>query len=566
MYCDLISKTLEDESKGEFPIDGSRRIEFKMPCKDGGEVWAEADASFLRDNDGNPIGIMGLTRDISERKEYESALMKEEERYRDLFNSAGDAIMIAKVTKEGPKFITCNKKAEEMFKVQPGGFIDLDPIVFSPPIQPDGTDSITVISNNVAKAMKGRTVTTQWIHRRSDGTDFPCEVTLSRIDLEEQPVIQAIVRDITKRKKAENELRKNEEWYRTLIEISPDPILIYDLSGNIQFANDQAKEMYGVDTIEEFLSEVKNIGDLMSGVDRKNAFKNFKVTLSEGRSERNKYIIKVKDGSKYLIEVNSSVLSDPNGKPISFISIIRDITEQNKTRELIELERNRAEFYMDLLSHDIGNLHQGLLAWTTILKARSNNESERIRGLEKLEELEKRSIKLVRNVLLLSRLKDMGADLSPINLLPLIKKTVKDIKSLFGDREMDITISSDLKRAEVMAESILEEVFFNLLHNGIKFQYEDPVMIEIDVSENKDPEGDSLFVSFADHGIGVSDEKKDKLFDRHIKGSDYGYSGIGLSLVKELVSRYGGRLEVEDRVPGDYSKGAKFVIHFPFIK
>lgn len=672
----MISKTVEEESKGEFPIDGSRRIEFKMPCKDGGEVWAETVASFLRDDEGNPVGIMGITRDISERKHDEERMnilttlidsapaaitvhdlngnflytnrknlelhdLTMEEfmeknlseidlpeskeliaQRMDLIQKEGEASfevehyrkdgsilplnIMAKLSDWGEKKVLLSigtdiseskraeeelKKSEERYRIlvenanetilvaQDGMIKFINPVgskltgstveemmarPFLDFIHPEDKQ---MVAERYLRRLQGDTSIPRYPFRllSNDGSVSWVEIEAVMIDWGGKPATLNFLSNITERKRAEDELRKSEEWYRTLLELSPDPILIYDLSGNIIKASGQAKKMYGVETMEEFLHEVRNIGDILDEKDKIKAFDNFKRTLAEGRSEGNIYTIQVKNGSKYKIEVNSSVLYNTRVEPISFISIIRDITEQNKAREQIEFERNRAEFYLDLLSHDIGNLHQGLLAWTAILKARSSDENERTRGLAKLEELEKRSIKLVRNVLLLSRLKDMGADLSPINLLPLIKKTVKDIRSLFGDREMDITISSDLERAEVMGESVLEEVFFNLLHNGIKFQYEDPVMIEIDITEVKGPEEDSLIVSFADHGIGVADEKKDHLFDRHIKGSDYGYSGIGLSLVKELVSRYGGRLEVDDRVPGDYSKGAKFVIHFPLI-
>ena len=913
---------ISDEARGEFPRDGFRRTEFIMNRKDGGKIWVEAIGSFLRDDEGNPVEIMGVTRDISHKKKFENELKESEAKYRHLFESAGDAIMITVRTPEGPRFIACNQKAGELFGTDKDGLLGADPTMLSPPKQPDGTDSYEIILKNMRKVIEGKTVHLEWVHRRVDGTDFPCEVTLSRINLGDEIAIQAIIRDITERKKAEDEakkiheeldfyfnssldllciadidgyfrrlnpewentlgydikelegrkfldfvhpddlqstidavsklrksesvlnfenryrcsdgsyrwiewrslpegnliyavarditerkedadrmrvltelldsapaaitvhnfdgnflytnrrnlelhgmdhgeflnkkleeidnpasrkliaqrmdqikrkgeasfevehlkkdgsviplsvvtkltkwgyndvllsigtditekkkaeealrqseeryrvlvenanetilvaqdnvikfinpigtsitgfpvdemigqpfiqfihpedkkkvaeshirrikgevipkynfrtvsrdgsihwmeidavkiewegrpatlnflsevtekkiaedeLKKSEEWYRALIEISPDPILIYDLNGNIKSANSQAKSMYGVETTEEFLSEVINIGDLLEGEDKEKAFRNFERTLKEGRSTATEYSIRIKDGSMILIEVASSVLCDTNGKPISFISIIRDITEQRKSRDLIEWERNRAEFYLDLLSHDIGNIHQGLQAWTAILKARSSQESERLRSIAKLEELGKRSIKLVKNVLLLSRLKDMGADLAPVNIIPLIKKTIKDIRSLFADREMEINISSSTKEAIVMSEPVIEEVFFNLLHNGVKFQYEDPIRIDISIHVEEDG---SVRVSFADHGIGVSDDKKGRLFDRHIKGSDYGYSGIGLSLVKELVMRYNGTLEVKDRIPGDYSKGAEFVIFFP---
>jgi len=72
-----------------------------------------------------------------------------------------------------------------------------------------------------------------------------------------------------------------------------------------------------------------------------------------------------------------------------------------------------------------------------------------------------------------------------------------------------------------------------------------------------------VVIEMSDHGMGIVDEQKARIFDRHIKGSSYTYSGIGLSLVKELVSRYKGLVQVSDRVEGDHRQGAKFTITLP---
>jgi PAS domain S-box-containing protein len=681
-----INEGMEEEKEGLFPEDVSRRIEFKMIRKDGNEVWAEAIASFLRDEEGNPIGILGVTRDIAEKKEYEEELRRSEAKYRHLFESAGDAIMITRITPQGPRFVACNKKAESMFGAEMGGLINADPMMLSPPEQPDGSNSQQSIMKNIGRVISGETVHLEWIHRKLDGTDFPCEVTLSGNVIDGERVIQGIVRDITDRRKAEEELKQSKERYRLLVENALETILVAQDS-KIKFINKAGGNLTGIPSGDmigrpfiEFIhpDDRKKVGDSYKKRIKGDFLPkySFRVLREDGSihwaeieavriewegspatlnfisdiTERKKAEEELKENEwKYrtlfetandaiflmkddrFIDCNSSTLkmfgcnsrdqiighspyefspeNQPNGRgsrevamekiegalnsgPQSFEwvhrrlggtefptevtlnkmelgdstliqAIVRDITEHKKSRDLIEWERNRAEFYLDLLSHDIGNIHQGLQAWTAILRARSNDETERTRSLRKIDELGKRSIKLVKNVLLLSRLKDMRSELSPIDLLPVLKKTIRDMRSLFMDREMEITVSTDVKSVSIKAETVIEEIFFNLLHNGIKFQYEDPVLIDICI-ERTSRNGRSFFeLSFADHGIGVSDDKKHNLFDRHVKGSDYGYSGIGLSLVKELVTRYDGYMEVRDRIPGDHTKGAVFIIYLP---
>jgi signal transduction histidine kinase len=85
------------------------------------------------------------------------------------------------------------------------------------------------------------------------------------------------------------------------------------------------------------------------------------------------------------------------------------------------------------------------------------------------------------------------------------------------------------------------------------------VKIDIDL-QNLD---DEIQLDICDHGIGIPDDQKDQVFDRFVKGSDYGYSGIGLSLVRELVNRYQGTIQVLDRIRGEPESGARFRITFP---
>jgi signal transduction histidine kinase len=265
-----------------------------------------------------------------------------------------------------------------------------------------------------------------------------------------------------------------------------------------------------------------------------------------------------RDG-RYM-HINASVrLVERRDGNVSMVCIIKDVTDLILSRQQIEKEKSRAEFYLDLLSHDIGNIHQGLQLWTTIARSRGSDDAARERALTRMEELEKRSIKLVKNVLLLSRLKDMKEEFSDQDLVPLIENAMNETKGLFAQKDIRMNFSHQVDSAVISAEPVIEEVFFNLIHNGLKFQYSDPALIDIELA--RDERG--ITVQISDHGLGISDEKKAHLFDRHIKGSDFGYSGIGLSLVKELITRYNGALEVRDRLEGDHRQGARFVIWFP---
>ncbi len=156
----------------------------------------------------------------------------------------------------------------------------------------------------------------------------------------------------------------------------------------------------------------------------------------------------------------------------------------------------------------------------------------------------------------------MKYEFKPLDLVPLIIRSIKEVRGLYENKEMNISFEPSSGKALVSTESVIEEVFFYLLHNAVKFQTKDPVIVDISLGGTP---GEVVIV-ISDHGDGIPDEQKAKIFDRHMKGQNCGYSGIGLSLVKELVTRYGGNIKVGDRIEGDPGQGASFKLTFPRAK
>jgi PAS domain S-box-containing protein len=137
------------------------------------------------------------------------SLMRDSEvRYRELFESTGDAIML--LDERG--FRECNQATLAMFGCRTKqDFLAKHPSEVSPPQQPDGADSRSAADARIAQAYRDGTARFEWVHRRCDGTDFDADVLLARVDLQERSILQAVVRDITERKRAEHALREAQE-------------------------------------------------------------------------------------------------------------------------------------------------------------------------------------------------------------------------------------------------------------------------------------------------------------------------------------------------------------------
>lgn len=194
----LKKKYLTPENLKDENFNPTITEEFEIYCKDGSTLPIEVKMRLLRNDNGKATKIIGVSRDISERKGAEL-------RYKRLFQTSRDAIM----TLEPPhwRFSSGNPTAIEMFGAEnEEDFCSRAPWEFSTKVQPDGQDSVEKAKKMIDKAMSEGSNFFEWTHKRLDGDIFPATVLLSRIEISGKQFLQATVRDITERKEAEKKL------------------------------------------------------------------------------------------------------------------------------------------------------------------------------------------------------------------------------------------------------------------------------------------------------------------------------------------------------------------------
>ena len=158
---------------------------------------------------GRPAHLL-IARDMSNRQYAIRRFKESEERYRIIFESANDAIF----TMREDRFIECNSKTLEMFGCTREQIIGEPPYRFSPQLQPCGGNSKELALRYIQRAFDGEPLFFEWLHTKFDGTLFEAEVSLNRVELNEEIFLQAIVRDISHRKNAEKEQRNIEDKMR----------------------------------------------------------------------------------------------------------------------------------------------------------------------------------------------------------------------------------------------------------------------------------------------------------------------------------------------------------------
>ncbi len=180
--------------------------EIPMLRKDGSVVWGEVIAKFYRNEENGQVELHGVTRDISERKQQEDALKESETKLRTLFESTSDAVML--LDEKG--FFDCNQAALVMFGCETKeDFCSKHPADMSPPTQPNGSDSMMLANQHIARANQRGREHFEWMHKRiNTGEIFPAEVLLNSMKIKGRAVLQAVVRDITERKQAEEKINR----------------------------------------------------------------------------------------------------------------------------------------------------------------------------------------------------------------------------------------------------------------------------------------------------------------------------------------------------------------------
>ncbi len=205
-------------------------LEWTYIHKSGREIPIMLSVTALHDESGEIDGFLGIAFDISETVLTKAALAEQEERYRQLFESAGDAIFLMC----NDQFTDCNQSTLKLFGCSRDQIVNSTPYRFSPKFQSNGKTSKEEALRHINAAMAGQTQIFEWTHVKLDGTPFEAEVTLSAIEIKDQIQILANVRNINARKQAEKDLLISQ---RRLVNQNESLRLINQLSGRLNGVN-----------------------------------------------------------------------------------------------------------------------------------------------------------------------------------------------------------------------------------------------------------------------------------------------------------------------------------------
>ncbi|MCH7818141.1 MAG: PAS domain S-box protein [Candidatus Marinimicrobia bacterium] len=309
--------------------NGVHEHEYRWKIKNGTYRWFFDSLKLVKDKNAHSTHIVGMWQDITERKKSEKQVQESEVKFRSLFDRAQDAIFIL----SDNSIIDCNKTALKLLGYGKEEILKMTPYYFSPKRQPDGKSSKKEALRRIQLTMNGAPQLFEWQLTDKDGNLIDTEIITSRIDIEGNSYIQALVRDIRQRKESERLLMKSEQNYKTLVETMSDGLIRLDSKANIIFANKKLLSMLGYSK-EELLS--KNVSELL----RKENQEQFAEEISRrkrGENEPFETEFTRKDGKHISVIVSPETIYDKSGVFIGAVGVITDITDiRNMTTKLKE--------------------------------------------------------------------------------------------------------------------------------------------------------------------------------------------------------------------------------------
>ena len=524
--------------------------------KDGTAVYIRESAKVVHNSSGKTLYYDGTAEEITERKLSENKLIASEIRYRRLFESAKDGILIldaetGKIVDVNPFLINLLGYSKEQFLEK-----EIWEIGFFRDIVANKEKFLELQEKEYVryKDLPLETSIGRKIH-----VEFVSNVYLA----DKLKVIQCNIRDITERKLAEDEVRKLSRG----VQQSPASIIITDIKGNIEYVNPKLTEITGYQ-----LSDLvgRNPRIFSSGEKPKSEYKILWHTISSGNEWNGELHNKKKNGELYWENALISPIKNENGEITNFIAIKEDITERKKMVEELTLALDKAEEMNRIKSSFFANMSHELRTPLIGINGFSEFLVESLKDPELKEMAENILISGQRlsetlNLILditKSESNKMGYKLEPVELVGETEKLINSFREAAHKKEIMFTTSYSSKAIYLNIDRrAYRTVMNNLINNAVKFTHDGEITICIT------PKDKYIEIKVIDTGIGIAKTDQELIFEEFRQASEgfernFEGTGLGLSITKKIVEKFGGSIIVESEL----GKGSTFRLKLPYAE
>jgi PAS domain S-box-containing protein len=517
--------------------------EYRLRRHDGVYRYFIARSVPVLNEDGSIREWVGTCIDITERKKAEEKLKESEKKFKLIFEGARDGILAVDVKTE--KFVFANPRICEMTGYSEKELLRLGVEDIHP--KKDLSYVIDAFTKMLQRKIEiGRDMPVL----RKDRNVIYCDINSYPLEVGEKKLLVGLFRDVTERKNAEKVIMESQQRFEALFRNNPEAAVYLDLDFRILDMNARFCQLFGYSAKEV---EGKQINGVVTPEDMIEEAERLDKDAKKGYASLDT-VRKRKDGSLVHVSISAAPVTI-EGKLLSYVEVYKDITDMKDTEERLKEMNKRLEATNEKL-HVVGGLtrhgvRNKLSAVTGNAYLLRRKLTEDPKALEQLNDMEAAVRKVEQIFEFATNYEKLGVEkLAYMN----VGKTADEAVSLFSGLK-DVRILNECDGLTVFADSLLRQLFFNLVDNSLKYG-EKTRQIKIYYNTLS---ADQLELIYEDDGIGIRDNMRSNLFKEGFTSGKG--SGYGLFMIKRICEVYGWTI----RETGKQGKGAQFTMSIPRI-
>ncbi len=412
------------------------------------------------------------------------------------------------------------------------------------------------------------------VHERSDGSTFPIEISAYSVEVDGVQFYQSIGRDISERKRTEEEMKESNKKLSTIINNLRGVVFrcSNDKDWTMQYISDGIYELAGYLPNEFIDSKIRTFGSIIDPQDLQRIWNEIHTSLDTGYLYTIEYRIITSSGNtKWVWERGRGYYE--SDQLVALEGFISDITERKKIEEELIRAKNKAEqsdklktAFLHNISHEIRTPMNAIVGFTTLLDSPDTDDESRRQYIDIIYQSSNQLLSIITDIVDISNIETGQVKLNRtnVNLNTMIRHLHEQYRLRAQQQELllNYTTHLDDKEANVMTdETKVIQIFSNLLNNALRFTRKGRIELGYVVR------GETVEFFVSDTGIGIAPENQQKVFERFFQvegpnSKQYSGTGLGLSISKAYTELLGGTIWLISTA----GEGSLFCFSIPFLK